>query len=121
MFLNLEKGSMVTVELDQQDCLVQCRGGRVWITVEGNLRDYFLEGTGERLVSGPGRMVIEALDGTCLGMHSESELTVHINEDYCAAAPTLRRGAHGSKPQTFWRKHLKRPGTLLIHTKAGPV
>jgi hypothetical protein len=122
MLLNLERGSMVTVELQQQDCLVQCRSGRIWVTVAGDLRDYFLEGNGERLVSGPGRMVIEALDGSCLGMHSETELTVQVNEDYCSTAGSLfQEGTRGARPRSFWRKYPGRPGTLLIHTKTGSV
>jgi hypothetical protein len=122
MLLNLERGSMVTVELHRQDCVVQCRSGRLWITVAGDPRDHFLEGNGESLVSGPGRMVIEALDGSCLGMHSESELTVKVNEDYCPTAGPARHGEpRGSKPRAFQRKYLGRQDTLLIPTKTSSV
>lgn len=118
MLLNLEKGSMVAVELGKQECLVQCRSGRLWITVAGDSRDYFLEGTEERLISGPGRVVIETLSGSCFGMHSESDITVKVNEEFCTPETITPRGkTREIKPRPFWKNQLTRPAIFRIESK----
>lgn len=120
MILNLERGSMATVDLDDDNCLVQCAGGRLWITVAGDPGDYFMEGSDERLFSGPGRMVIEALDRACLGIHSESLLRVKISEDYC---PPAGAGAEPGSPlrrhRAFGRKHPSPSAIVLIQSGSG--
>ena len=106
MILNLERGSMATVDLRDESCLVQCESGRLWITVTGDPKDYFMDGCGERLVSGPGRMVIEALERSCLGIYAESSLRVTINEDYCPSAG---------------RRVVVRTPTALVRTPTLPI
>lgn len=118
MFLNLEKGSMVTMELKREGCLVQCRRGRLWITVAGDPVDHFLEGNEEKLMSGPGRVVIEALTGSCVGMHSESGLALRVNEEYCMlGAATPRGDAGGDPPRPLWRNPWTPPLVSRIEIK----
>lgn len=122
MFLNLEKGSMVTMELRKEACLVQCRSGRLWITVAGDPVDHFLEGSEERLFSGPGRVVIETLTRSCMGMHSESDLTLRVNEEYCTLeATTPRRNPSGGHPRSFWRNPWTRPAVRRIDIRTTSV
>jgi hypothetical protein len=118
MLLNLEKGSLVTVELGKQECVLQCRSGRIWVTVSGDPRDYLLEGTEERLIAGPGRVVIEVLSGSCFGMHSEADLSVKVNEDYCSPDAIDSSGrAHERKPRSFWRHPQSKLPVFRIQSK----
>jgi hypothetical protein len=118
MLLNLEKGSLVTVELGKQETVLQCRSGRLWVTVAGDPRDYLLEGAEERLIIGPGRVVIEALSGSCFGMHSEADLSVKVNEDYCSPdAVDSNRKTHEWKPRSFWKHPQTRPPVFRIQSK----
>ncbi|MCU0573857.1 MAG: hypothetical protein MUC41_12810 [Syntrophobacteraceae bacterium] len=79
-----------------------------------------MEGSGERLVSGPGRMVIEALDRARLGIHSESLLKVRINEDYCpSAGPGTEDDSYLPRHQAFRRKHSSTSTILLVQSGSG--
>lgn len=50
-----------TVPLGRAAALVRCLSGRIWVTVEGDARDYVL-GAGEELrLEGAGRAVVQAL------------------------------------------------------------
>jgi hypothetical protein len=118
MFLNLEKGSLVTVELGKQECVLQCRSGRLWVTIAGDPRDFLLEGAAERLLAGPGRLVIEVLSGSCFGMHSESDLSVKVNEDYCGPETMASAGrARGWKSWSRLKQLQARLPVLRIHSK----
>jgi hypothetical protein len=50
-----------TVPLGRGPALLRCLAGRIWLTVEGDARDYVLGAGEERTLEGDGRAVVQAL------------------------------------------------------------
>jgi hypothetical protein len=89
MILSLSEGALVSVDLDRQECLLQCREGRVWITMAGDSRDYFVKSGEDFLLSGKGKAVIQAVSHACIGIFGESSFTVGVNESPSPASELL--------------------------------
>ncbi len=90
MVLDLLKGAMMSVELDRRERLVRCIEGRVWITSEGDPRDYVLNPGRTASFRGPGKMVVEAVEESRIAISAEFTLAVRINEERCLHGQKLR-------------------------------
>lgn len=67
MYMHLQRGELLTLDITHSGIGIRCSSGRVWVTMEGDTRDYVL-GAGQQLeLRERGRMAITALEeSTCL-------------------------------------------------------
>ena len=62
MYMHMHKGELLTVKISKGGLHIRCRHGKLWITQEGDSRDYLL-GTGQELeMTCRGRVAITALE-----------------------------------------------------------
>jgi Protein of unknown function (DUF2917) len=60
--VTLAKHTVWTLEGDRRGDVISCGSGILWITQEGDLRDYVLEAGGSFWVTKPGAVIVQALD-----------------------------------------------------------
>lgn len=61
MYMHMRKGELITLDIDHNGVRIRCRSGKVWITQEGDSRDYIL-GTGQQVeLAQRGRVAVTAL------------------------------------------------------------
>jgi hypothetical protein len=67
MYLHLHKGELLTLDNDRGGLKVRCSSGRVWVTQEGDNRDYILGPGHEVELRRFGRIAVTALEeSSCL-------------------------------------------------------
>jgi len=63
MQISLKCRAVASLDLGADDCLgLTTRGGSAWVTLEGDSEDFALSTTSPLKFTGPGRLVIEALE-----------------------------------------------------------
>lgn len=68
--VGLSPGDLWRIEGDNRWRMIVCLQGRVWITQERDLEDYVL-GAGEMfIVTQPGKVLVQALDDSCIEITS---------------------------------------------------
>ncbi len=112
MIVNLPKGAILSIDLDRQKCLAQCREGKIWITMSGDIQDYCLAPGDETLLSNPGKVVIEAVTDACVAVFdSSADLTESLDEKTTPPAHgswlhMLHRMLHALRPHATSHSHI---------------
>jgi len=75
--ITLAKYKLWTIEGDRRGDVISCLNGTLWITQEGDLKDYVLETGRDFWVTKPGTVVVQALDNSQL-KYSLNELQSHV-------------------------------------------
>jgi len=75
--VTLAKHKMWSIEGDRRGDVVSCKSGTLWITQEGDLKDYILEAGRDFWVTKPGTIVVQALDDSQF-KYNLNELKSHI-------------------------------------------
>jgi hypothetical protein len=75
--VTLAKHKMWSIEGDRRGDVVSCKSGTLWITQEGDLKDYILEACRDFWVTKPGTIVVQALDDSQF-KYNLNELKSHI-------------------------------------------
>lgn len=88
MRVNLPRGAVLSVRLNEQDCSIRCREGRLWITMTGDDRDHCLRGGSEYRVSGKGKIVVQAVSSSSVEVTGESPLELSIEEHHTTLCET---------------------------------
>jgi hypothetical protein len=63
----LRRGGLMRIA-DARGMLLRVRRGNVWITEEGDPRDYFLRAGGQFTISGRGTALVSALEASLLAL-----------------------------------------------------
>ena len=79
MMINLPRGGILVIDLNQQELTVESRTGRIWITWKGGSPDYVLDQGEKYLLAGPGEVCIEALCPACVAVSGESGFAMKVN------------------------------------------
>ena len=80
MTINLPQGAILSIFLAHQELMIECRGGRVWITRISDSQDYVLDQGEKYLLSGSGKVFIEALSNACIGVFGKFGFKMKVNE-----------------------------------------
>ena len=75
--ITLPKHKMWTIEGDRRGDVISCENGSLWITQEGDLKDYVVEAGRNFWVTKPGTMIVQALEVSKF-KYSLSEMQNHI-------------------------------------------
>ena len=75
--ITLAKHKMWCIEGDRRGDVISCVGGILWITQEGDLKDYVVETGRNFWVTKPGTVVVQALDDSQF-KYSLNEMQNHI-------------------------------------------
>ncbi len=75
--ITLAKYSLWSTEGDRRGDVITCLNGILWITQEGDLKDYVLEAGRSFWVTRPGLLVVQALDDSQF-KYSLNELQSHV-------------------------------------------
>ncbi len=75
--ITLAKDKMWSIEGDRRGDVIRCKSGTLWITQEGDLKDYIVEPCRDFWVTKPGTVVVQALDDAQF-KYSLNELQSHI-------------------------------------------
>lgn len=75
--ITLPKHKMWTIEGDRRGDVISCLSGTLWITQEGDLKDYVVESGRNFWVTKPGSVVVQALDDSQL-KYSLNEMQNHV-------------------------------------------
>lgn len=75
--ITLAKYKLWSIEGDRRGDVISCLSGTLWITQEGDMKDYILETGKDFWVTKPGAIVIQALDNAQF-KYSLNELQSHI-------------------------------------------
>lgn len=78
--ISLAKYTTWTIEGDRRGDVISCVDGSLWITQEGDLKDYVLEAGKDFWVTKPGTVVVQALEHTQF-KYSLNELQNHIENN----------------------------------------
>lgn len=62
--INLAKYKLWSIEGDRRGDVINCLHGRLWITQEGDLKDYIVEAGKSFWVTRPGTVVVQALENS---------------------------------------------------------
>lgn len=74
MSVSLPRVAILSIDLARQEITVECRAGSLWLTKTGDRRDYVLNQGEKCLLSGSGKVVIEAVYKAFLEVCSKSAL-----------------------------------------------
>ena len=85
----LAKYKLWSIEGDRRGDVISCLNGRLWITQEGDLKDYVLEAGKDFWVTRPGLVVVQALENAQF-KYSLNELQSHIEINPQPIHQTLR-------------------------------
>ena len=77
--ITLTKHKMWSIDGDRRGDVISCISGVLWITQEGDLKDYILEAGRNFWVTKPGTLVLQALDDSTfkyrmIGMQNHIEI-----------------------------------------------
>jgi hypothetical protein len=75
--ITLAKNKMWSLEGDRRGDVISCVSGTLWITQEGDLKDYVVEADRNFWVTRPGTVVVQALDDSKI-KYSLNEMQSHI-------------------------------------------
>ena len=78
MLINLRKGTILSL-LKNEKCQVKCYAGKVWITKEGDIKDYIVGPDEEYLVLNAGQTIIQALSNASIAIFGQCGLTIVRN------------------------------------------
>lgn len=62
MYMHMHKGELLTLDITRSGVRILCRHGKIWITQEGDHRDYLLKGGQQLEMKRPGKVAITALE-----------------------------------------------------------
>jgi hypothetical protein len=93
MVINVCRGAVVAFELSEQECLIECLEGRLWITKTGDGMDYCLEAGDRRALFGSGRVVIGAVAAARIGITRAADIAIRVNEYAWPASDRLGAAA----------------------------
>jgi hypothetical protein len=75
--ITLDKYKIWSLEGDRRGDRISCRNGVLWITQEGDLKDYILEAGRDFWVTKPGSVVVQALADARF-RYNLNELSSHV-------------------------------------------
>jgi hypothetical protein len=75
--ITLAKHKMWSIEGDRRGDVISCMSGILWITQEGDLKDYIVEAGRNFWVTKPGTVIVQALDDSQF-KYSLNEMQNHI-------------------------------------------
>ena len=75
--ITLAKNKMWSLEGDRRGEVISCISGTLWITQEGDLKDFIVEAGRNFWVTKPGTVVVQALDDSKI-KYSLNEMQNHI-------------------------------------------
>jgi hypothetical protein len=75
--INLAKHKLWEIEGDRRGDLINCLSGTLWITQEGDMRDYILEPGQNFWVTKPGVVLVQALESSKF-KYSLNEVLNHV-------------------------------------------
>jgi hypothetical protein len=78
--ITLAKPKMWTIEGDRRGDVISCVSGTLWITQEGDLKDYIVEAGRKFWVTKPGTIIVQALDDSQF-KYSLNEMQNHIENN----------------------------------------
>jgi hypothetical protein len=93
--ISLASHKLWSVEGDRRGDVISCLSGSLWITQQGDLKDYILEAGKNFWVTKPGTIVVQAL-GNAQFMYSLNEMESHveINRQPARSFPLIRLNQH---------------------------
>lgn len=90
--ISLSKYRIWTIEGDRRGDVIRCVDGALWITQEGDLKDYVLESGKDFWVTRPGAVVVQALDHSHF-KYSLNEMQNHVENNHQLLHKAQRNGA----------------------------
>ena len=87
--ITLPKHKMWTIEGDRRGDVISCASGSLWITQQGDLKDYVVENGRNFWVTKPGTVVVQALDDSQI-KYSLNEMPNHIENNHQPIHRTLQ-------------------------------
>jgi hypothetical protein len=75
--ITLPKYTTWSIEGNRHGDVISCKSGILWITQEGDMRDYIIEAGRNFWVTRPGTVVVQALDNSTL-KYSLNDMPDHI-------------------------------------------
>ncbi len=87
--IRLAKYKTWSIEGDRRGDVINCLNGLLWITQEGDLKDYVLEAGRDFWVTKPGTVVLQALDDSQF-KYSLNEMQSHVEVDAQPNQPSYR-------------------------------
>ena len=75
--INLAKHKLWDIEGDRRGDMLSCLSGTLWVTQEGDMKDYVLEAGQNFWVTKPGSVVVQALENAQF-KYSLNELKNHV-------------------------------------------
>jgi hypothetical protein len=78
--ITLPKHKVWKLEGDRRGDVITCMNGTLWITQEGDLKDYVIESGKNFWVTKPGTVVVQALDNSNF-KYSLNELESHLESN----------------------------------------
>ncbi len=79
--ITLPTHKMWAIEGDRRGDVINCVRGNLWITQEGDLKDYVVENGKNFWITKPGTVVVQALDDSQI-KYSLNELPNHIENNH---------------------------------------
>ena len=79
--INLTKYKLWEIEGDRRGDVIKCLNGTLWVTQEGDLKDYVLEPGQDFWVTKPGIVVVQALENSQF-KYNRNELQNHVEINY---------------------------------------
>ena len=95
--INLAKHGLWTISGDRRGDVISCREGALWITQEGDMRDYVLDTGQDFWVTKPGTIIVQALQGTQFKYNLnelESRIESNIQPNHRLLRPRITRHLH---------------------------
>ena len=86
--ITLPKHKMWKIEGDRRGDVISCVSGNLWITQEGDRKDYVVENGRNFWVTKPGTVVVQALDDSII-KYSLNEMPNHIEYNHQPIHRTL--------------------------------
>jgi hypothetical protein len=87
--ISLAKYQLWNLEGDRRGDRISCLNGSLWVTQEGDLKDYLLDSGQNFWVTRPGTVVVQALRNSQF-KYNLNELDSHIENNAQLIDPTLR-------------------------------
>ena len=93
--VSLAKHKVWSIEGDRRGDVISCLKGILWITQEGDLKDYLVEAGKEFWVTRRGEVVVQALENSQLKYNlNELENHIEINSQPLRRKPLARFSSH---------------------------
>jgi hypothetical protein len=93
--ISLAKHKLWTIEGDRRGDVISCLNGTLWITQEGDLKDYVLEAGKNFWVTKPGAVVVQGLDNARFTYNlNEPDTYIAVNTQPVRRRPFARLSNH---------------------------